>query len=66
MEGGDLEFYVKRNYIPFYGLALSNLVDVDHVKSWVGNFKEMKERFSFEIILHFYSEWILMKNTVST
>ena len=41
MEGGDLEFYVKGNHIPFYGLALPNLVDVDHVKSWVGNFKKM-------------------------
>ena len=61
-----LKINVKRNYVPFQCLTLLDTVDVHDVKSWVGGLEEMKKRLCFEVVLHLYSEWILVKNTIGT
>jgi hypothetical protein len=66
MERRNRKIYLKRGYIPLDGLWLLNLLNIDSVESWVGNFKEMQKWLTFEIVFSLDSERILMKNPICT
>ena len=57
----NIELNIKRDNIPLDGLSLFDILNVDFVKSWVGGFKKVKKWFTSEVVLHLYSERILME-----
>lgn len=61
MEGGDVEVDIEGNHFPPDWFIVFDIVEVDEVKSRVGYFKEVQEGFSFEEVLGFNSEGVLLE-----